>query len=378
MPVTVPKLSSESEGLYDSMLRAAEESPEGLKKVFFQNDLQTLADEAAKTVQQLMLLIQELTNHHLVRAFRLDRALCWSTRSRSAASAIRVLGQQELLVYTAVEESHMKGIWMRELKKKTGLQKECEKSVHKLEAAKLIKAVKNTKYPAQKTFMLFHLVPNDDITGGAFFDDGDLDEGLIDGLSNLIVFHVRQQSWVDAKMRKLKRPTSPVEVEGIDSSPAKKRRKRTNDIEDSITTAHSKHRSRHHDSDAEMIATQLPYQAYTRDYPTAKAIHKFIAESDAIRGAKAAQLTVADIQNIIDVLVWDEKLEKVGEGYRTVRGVKFRHPNSGEDEDDNEIGRNGLTQAPCGRCPVFDLCTEGGRINPGTCVYWQEWIAAGR
>ncbi|KYG42379.1 hypothetical protein M433DRAFT_157966 [Acidomyces richmondensis BFW] len=378
MAVTAPKLSSESEGLYDKMLRAAEESPEGLKKVFFQNDLQTLADEAAKTVQQLMVLIQELTNHHLVRAFRLDRALCWSTRSRSAASAIRVLGQQELLVYTAVEESHMKGIWMRELKKKTGLQKECEKSVHKLEAAKLIKAVKNTKYPAQKTFMLFHLVPSDDITGGTFFDDGDLDEGLIDGLSNLIVFHVRQQSWVDAKMRRLKRSESPVETGGTESSTSKKRKRHTNDIEDLTAIGRSNHRSRHHDSDADVIATQLPYQAYTRNYPTTEAIHKFIAESDAIRGAKASQLTVSDIQSIIDVLVWDEKLEKVGDGYRTVRGVKFRHPNSAEDEDDNEIGRNGLTQAPCGRCPVFDLCTEGGPINPGTCVYWQDWIAAGR
>jgi hypothetical protein len=29
-------------------------------------------------------------------------------------------------------------------------------------------------------------------------------------------------------------------------------------------------------------------------------------------------------------------------------------------------------QAPCGRCPVFDFCKDGGPINPRECVYFEE------
>ncbi|KAJ3557046.1 hypothetical protein NM688_g1683 [Phlebia brevispora] len=36
----------------------------------------------------------------------------------------------------------------------------------------------------------------------------------------------------------------------------------------------------------------------------------------------------------------------------------------------------GLAQAPCGRCPVFDFCKEGGPVNPGECHYYGDWLAA--
>jgi DNA-directed RNA polymerase III, subunit C34 len=35
---------------------------------------------------------------------------------------------------------------------------------------------------------------------------------------------------------------------------------------------------------------------------------------------------------------------------------------------------NALTEAPCGRCPVFDLCEEGGPVSPSNCVYFTKWL----
>ena len=35
----------------------------------------------------------------------------------------------------------------------------------------------------------------------------------------------------------------------------------------------------------------------------------------------------------------------------------------------------GWSQAPCGRCPQFDFCKEGGPVNPQQCVYYDEWLA---
>ena len=52
------------------------------------------------------------------------------------------------------------------------------------------------------------------------------------------------------------------------------------------------------------------------------------------------------------------------------------------DEEDSEEAEamkrgNGLTEAPCGRCPVIDLCGKGGAINAASCVYYTEWLEKG-
>jgi DNA-directed RNA polymerase III subunit RPC6 len=368
------KISEDSDKLYNAMLLAAEKSADGFRKVFFQADLQTLADDAAKTVAELMILIQELVNHSLLRTLRLERAICWSCRPRKAAEAIRVLSPTEKVIYTAIEEAHTKGTWIKDLKKKTNLQKECDVALRKLESQNLVKSIRNVKAPLQKTYMLYHLVPSDDVTGGSFFDAGDLDESLIEELSNLIVFHVKQESWVDAKIRKPRRAASPVDVDaGADGRPAKRRR-HTADIEDIAPPSKTKHRSARPDPETDIEVVQIPYQAYTRAYPTTEHIMNFIKTSAALRQSKADQITLAEVQSVIDILVWDDKLEKIGDGYRTVRGVSFRVPGMVQaDDEEDEVG-NGLTQAPCGRCPVFDLCTSDGPVNPESCVYWAEWL----
>ncbi len=35
---------------------------------------------------------------------------------------------------------------------------------------------------------------------------------------------------------------------------------------------------------------------------------------------------------------------------------------------------NHLTSMPCGTCPVFDVCSDGGSISPATCVYMAKWL----
>ncbi|RMY64726.1 hypothetical protein D0863_09618 [Hortaea werneckii] len=373
------KISDDADQLYTTMLAAAHASGEGMRKVFFQSDIQSLANESSKDVKELMPLVQELTNHSLLRISKLDRALCWSTRPRDAAKAITLLNSEEKMVYSHVEDAHQKGIWLKDLKKRTNINPgTVQKTMTKLENQRLIKSIKNVRAPAQKTYMLFHLVPSDDVTGGSFFDAGDLDESLIEELSNLIIFHVRMQSWSDTKPRKVRRETSPAPAEddpaASPNSSRKRKRPATADIED----APRKH-SRYGDEDPIVeIVTQLAYPAYSRSYPTAENIHTFITTTDAIRASKAAQLTVAEIQQVIDTLVWDDRLERIGDGYRTVRGISFKPPGYGGDEEDGIDGPgNGLTQAPCGKCPVFDLCSEGGPINAGSCTYWAKWIEGG-
>jgi len=79
-------------------------------------------------------------------------------------------------------------------------------------------------------------------------------------------------------------------------------------------------------------------------------------------------------------MCFDNRIEKVmGEmdwGYKAKRqtliteqeeNVGFMPPGSGN-------GGGVLSEVPCGRCPVFDLCEEGGPVGPSSCVYFTDWL----
>jgi DNA-directed RNA polymerase III subunit RPC6 len=34
----------------------------------------------------------------------------------------------------------------------------------------------------------------------------------------------------------------------------------------------------------------------------------------------------------------------------------------------------GWSEAPCGSCPVFDFCKDGGPVDPSGCEYYGEWL----
>nr|POE99444.1 putative dna-directed rna polymerase iii subunit rpc6 [Quercus suber] len=366
-------LSQDGDSLYHSLLQAAKSSPDGLKKVFFQEDLENFTMKSAKTLQDLMSLVTELQRHMLLRTSKLGGRLCWSTRPRDAARAIKALTNEERIVYEYVEASHEAGIWIKEIKRKSNINGiVVDKAMKTLEKNRLVKGVKNVKQPVQKTYMLFHLVPSEDVTGGSFFDGGMLDQSLVEELSNLIVFHVRMVSWAETKSRKVKREVDRGESPELERK-TKRARTIATDIEDSMPTR------KHRPEPEKSHITTIAYPAYTRAYPTAHTIHEFVTTSDAIRDAKAGTLTVSEIQSLVDVLVWDDRLEKVGDGYRTVRGVDFRPmhnilPTIDGMDDEDGFHSNGLTQTPCGQCPVFDVCEEGGPVNPGNCVYFNEWL----
>ena len=35
----------------------------------------------------------------------------------------------------------------------------------------------------------------------------------------------------------------------------------------------------------------------------------------------------------------------------------------------------GQTQIPCGKCPQFSFCQEGGPVDPDSCAYLDDWLA---
>ena len=318
--------------------------------------------------------------------------MSWGLRRAEVAKQIRGLDRDEFMVYQVIEEAYETGIWIKNIRKKSGINdaKSMDKLIAKLQRLNLIKSVKNVKAPAQRTYMLYHLAPSDAVTGGSFYDAGDLDQSLVEELSNLIVFHVRKMSWVEDRKKRIKREHSPILIrddgdsaagKAPDATGRRKRKRETaataqpNDIEDSAPPRKDRSHKHAHDPETDSGVAQLSYPA-GHEYPTAASVHEYVTSGGIVHEVKAASLTVEEIQNILNVLVWDEKLEELNGGYRTVRGVTFKQPG----EEDDEVGEedkkrgNGLTEAPCGRCPVIDLCGTGELINAASCVYFDQWL----
>ncbi|KAL4445817.1 hypothetical protein ABPG77_009016 [Micractinium sp. CCAP 211/92] len=91
-------------------------------------------------------------------------------------------------------------------------------------------------------------------------------------------------------------------------------------------------------------------------------IVRFIKET----GISKQALQEDDVQRIISTLDYDGKIEGVDpddDGIEHYRLALMKTPET-----------TAFTSIPCGVCPVFNECVEGGKISPATCVYYQEWL----
>lgn len=390
-------LTSDSDLLYEECNKAALDCEEKFRKIFNQDELLDLCKNAGLDkvfdIQTLMPLVQALSSSNLFISLKQKGgSLCWSLRPRDAARQMEKLNAEDRMIYVMIEEAHSNGVWVRNIKKRSNLTDQgLTKVTDKLCKLRLVKAVKNIRAPAQKTYMLHHLAPNDEVTGGSFYDGGELDESLVEDLGNVIVFHVRQAGWVEEKRRKTKRDATEAAtiaddenaVRGTSPEETRGRKKRKishgKDIEDAVSVR--KARRHTHETHSHAYA-QLSHPPQHK-YPDTQDIHDFIVNNNFIRAAKASSFSVDEVQSIVNMLVWDGKLECVNNGYRTVRGVKQPTFSDHEKEED-PTGRkaledpkrrgNALTEMPCGRCPVRNICGKGGPINPDSCVYFEQWL----
>ena len=100
-----------------------------------------------------------------------------------------------------------------------------------------------------------------------------------------------------------------------------------------------------------------------------------IFEKVNISDISKVTLKEADVQLIINSLVFDERLEEVHSsvllitGYATGKKVyKIAKPMDPPAS---------LTNVPCGMCPLVGQCVEGGVISPSSCEYMTLWLDVG-
>uniref|UniRef100_A0A915Q7C3 DNA-directed RNA polymerase III subunit RPC6 n=1 Tax=Setaria digitata TaxID=48799 RepID=A0A915Q7C3_9BILA len=89
---------------------------------------------------------------------------------------------EEQLIYSLIEESGKKGIWIRDIRDRTGLsQTQMRKVLKVLEQRKL--AIGTTK----KCYMLYDMVADESLTGGTFYSDQQLDSQFVETLAHICV-----------------------------------------------------------------------------------------------------------------------------------------------------------------------------------------------
>ncbi|KAH8681887.1 RNA polymerase Rpc34 [Xylariales sp. PMI_506] len=362
-------------------------------KVFTQEDLQNLDVIPPKDLKTLAQVIHELTEEYLFIVVNTQYGAAWRLRQESEALKYHTLDSQEqVLVYSLIDNSSTEGIWQQEIRKKTNIRDQTLKKVLKeLETQKkLITSFTSVQQVSHRCYIKANLKPSDKATGGPWFADGDLDESFIATLLGITYNLIKESgSYYSASggvggAGPRSASSSPVlPKKGIvmgsasDAAVAARGKKRPADAmtaDDEVgANGPSSPKARRKLSHRPVL---LPMPAGFKGYLTLPEITQKIADVGITKGIP---LKEADIQQLVDVLVFDSRIEevKVGRrrGYRAVRVTKADPQNNISLDDDTwEPPSNGLTTAPCGRCPVFELCEEGGPVWAGGCEYFDRWL----
>lgn len=179
--------------------------------------------------------------------------------------------------------------------------------------------------------MLYDLSPLESVTGGPFYDkdNAEIDVDFIQALAEWAERYIIGRSWYH--------PSTP--------HSAKRKEK---EIRGQVGRDRSD--------------SMLPMPPGYTGYPTIGEITRDLNKS----GLSKTVMKEAEMQQLIDILCWDGRVEKSwsGQGYKAVRQPE---PSKGNN--------NGLVESPCGRCPNLAVCHNDGPINTRSCEYFQDWLA---
>lgn len=248
------------------------------KTTYSQNELLNLMKY--ENVNVLMENAQVLLNKGLLKILESDiegqngeKEILFAAISEKEAKKVSNMTADEAIVYSHVEAAGREGIWTKTIKAKSNLHQHivmrCLKS---LESQSYIKSVKSVKHPTRKIYMLYHLTPSIDVTGGPWFTDSELDTDFIDSLLIVVWKFIAQKTFPKCFKKKGLIPNGLKQY----SYPA------------NILTG---------------MGSLLP---------TLNDVGEFIVSS----GITTIELTLSDVKSLCDVLVFDEKIENISGSYK--------------------------------------------------------------
>ncbi|KAG8228434.1 hypothetical protein J437_LFUL003911 [Ladona fulva] len=263
--------------------------------------------------KQRAAIINKLLAEGHVELFHQNGVLIYKLKDPSR-NAVKGADNEEKVVFGIIEEAGNKGIWVRDIRYKSNLAPtQLNKILKSLESKKLIKAVKSVSASKKKVYMLFNLEPDRSVTGGAWYSDHDFETEFVDVLNQQCYRFLLQK----AEMAK--------------------------------------------------SCKGGPVAARNVSYTPSSDVWKFISDL----GISKVQLSVEDIEAILDTLVYDGKVERTLSVADTSKSDSMKHLYRATEP---LLPPPGLVKMPCGICPVMKHCSSLGSVNPRKCVYMKEWL----
>ncbi|CCF58743.1 hypothetical protein KAFR_0F01470 [Kazachstania africana CBS 2517] len=224
-------------------------------KLFTQEEL--INATKLNDLNELMPIIQELLDKNLIKLIKQNNELKFQGVDFNEASKKSAMSSEEALVYSYIEASGREGIWSKTIKMRTNLHQHVVlKCLKSLESQRYVKSVKSVKFPTRKIYMLYHLQPSVDVTGGPWFTEGELDVEFINSLLTIIWRYAAENTFPNG----------------------------------------------FNNNDDDNIANYAPN---VKNYVTTDEILEFISNSQVTN----IELSNSNIRSLCEVLVYDDKLE---------------------------------------------------------------------
>lgn len=461
------------------------------------------ANDKILPVQETVKLIPDAAARTAAINFLLGAGMFKALANAGGVTALRAVAKNEIeikkdmtpeeaMVLSHIQASGNEGIWTKHLKAKTELhQTVIDRCLKSLAQKQLVKSIKAVRHPTRKIYMLAHLEPSVELTGGPWYTDNELDAEFIKLLSSACLHYIRDRSFpkqsskrvaqnqirlyaigaapsypsaqqiqhflskskitetelgvehvemllrvleLDGEIEKIPAfsanawsPPSDSEEDGSDSEsdssddersrekkrkrgsskmkePRKLKRRKTKDDSESEsddrskTKKRKKNSKREEDSDDDSSAKSSRKRKRRSKHSDSSSEDE--SEEDRKkkhkRKSKKRRDTSSDEDSESSEEDRDRKSTSKSKSSKSKKSsskklstVKRQHSPSPDLRDELSGGAFvyrairqervvlGWSQAPCGRCPVFDFCRDKGPTNPQECVYFEDWFALG-
>lgn len=258
---TIPE---KADALYEQMSQAPP------SKLFTQDELMAFVEGA--TLNDVMKLTQDLLNRKLMTLSMVGEEVRFQVVSMRESEKLLTMSKEEEMIYSHISASGREGIWLRILKSKVNLHdismNRCLKS---LENQRFIKLIRLVKYPTRKIYMLYNYLPSEEVTGGPWYTDSELDTEFIENIMTVVWRFIGQKTFPGAFL----------------------------------------------DSQSNNNPLQCVHPANHTGYATLTLITDFISE----RRISLVELSANDIRSVCMALIYDDKIEEVKDAVDTYKAT---------------------------------------------------------
>lgn len=122
---------------------------------------------------------------------------------------INASNDYESLIINLISQSGTEGLWIKEIREKTNMpQSLVLKMLNIMENKRIIKSVKNIKNN-RKVYVLFDVIPSDDVTGGFWFNDNDVDIECVENVSKIVYNYIEKKTKTNEENAMIKYSKNP-------------------------------------------------------------------------------------------------------------------------------------------------------------------------